>query len=88
MTQAHDVLSSRLRTILNAELQAGNAIEGQYVSKFRDCRLLVVLTRPFIVRHAASVDAIEAFANRDSHYPLGDGFKDPKTTEIVLAPFA
>jgi hypothetical protein len=48
-------------------------------------KTLIVLRNPFRVAHASPV-GIDAFANRDSHYPVARGYKDMNHQEILLAP--
>lgn len=80
-------LGPKLGGILSLEIQAGNSVVGEYVDEFADCKILVILKRPFHAPHVFS-QGVEGFTNRDSHYPVGVGYKDVDRREILLAPFA
>jgi hypothetical protein len=77
--------SSKLESILQAELLAGNTVKGEYRDQFGNCRLLVVLQLPFCQDYSASFN-VQKFENRDAHYPVGRGYKDLSSEEILLAP--
>lgn len=79
------LLSTELDQILRSELAAGNSVSGEYVSQFANCKTLVILNKPFQVDHSATPE-IEEFVNRDTHYPVGRGYKDTRQQEIILAP--
>lgn len=79
------MLSSKLDQLLRHELSAGNSVSGEYVNQFADCKILVILSKPFLAKHSAIAE-LEEFENRDSHYPVGRGYKDGKHQEILLAP--
>jgi hypothetical protein len=81
-------LGTPLDQILNAELSAGNEVEGAYFDQFAQCKHLVVLKRPFREAYGSLPETIEVFENRDSHYPVGKGYRDIERLEILLAPFA
>lgn len=79
-------LSPKLATLLRKELLAGNVVQGEYLDEFGNCRVLVILKDPFRVHHPIPGGA-EEFVNRDSHFPLGQGYKDNENSEILMAPF-
>jgi hypothetical protein len=79
-------VSPTLAKMLSDEALAGNAISGEYKNEFQSCKTLIVLRDPFRVAHAPPA-GIDAFVNRDSHYPVGRGYKDLDRQEILLAPF-
>jgi hypothetical protein len=81
------LLSPKLAQMLGHELTASNSVDGEYKNQFANCKNLVILKKPFQVRHSPPV-GVEEFINRDSHYPLGRGYKDNDFEEILLAPLS
>ena len=80
-------LSGSLNTILDAELCSGNSIDGEYINEFGNCRILIVLRKPFQIEHTTPAQ-VEEFTNNDSHYPVGRGYRDNLYSEILMAPLA
>lgn len=80
-------LSGPLSGMLRQELSLGNVVEGEYENEFANCRILVILRHPFKAVHLAP-DNVEEFTNRDSHFPVGVGYKDNVNAEILIAPLA
>ena len=78
-------LPPRLSEALAAELAAGNSIAGDYRDAFADVTVFVQLQKPFQCEHVLC-EGIEAFDNRDSHYPVGRGLKDRIARAVLFAP--
>ncbi len=80
-------LSEKLKPILEAELSAGNSIEGTYESAFKNTKLLIILKKPFNADYKTHASELYFHCERDTHYPVGESYTDMKCQHAIHAPF-
>jgi len=84
MSQSESI-GAKLEAIRDAELSRGNSVTERLIG-FSKCRVIVVLKQPFHTEYPTG-NGVHRFESRDTHYPMGVGYKDDLASAAVLAPF-
>lgn len=80
-------LNAKLKIILQSEMELGNDIVREYHDAYAKCRFMIMLKYPFRRNYERLPEGVEYFSNKDSHYPLGNGYYDTEHQEMLFAPF-
>ncbi|HYE19932.1 MAG TPA: hypothetical protein VEA69_15895 [Tepidisphaeraceae bacterium] len=83
-------LSPALRPLADLELALGNTVARTEIDTWSACPLAVVFTHPIhfgdVRARTLLAPSIERWENRDPHYSLEAGYRDPPSRHTLAGP--